>query len=137
MSEPKHPDALALQACHDGELDPAAATAIAAHCARCAACRTELEELARVAQLLSASTVPELRRSVFPQVRPGRAREARLRPALGFAACAAGIVLGVLLGPIRFHPEATDSDASWTGSLAVWSGDATSPLLAVYRSGQE
>ena len=80
---------------------------------------------------------PELTRSVWSRVRPGRARESRLRPALAFAACAAGVVLGVLLGPIQFGAEETGVDPAWSETATVWSADATAPLLAVYQTEQE
>ena len=137
MTKLEHPDGLALQAYHDGELEAPAAAVVADHCAKCAVCRAELDELSSVGRLLAEAPAPALRRPVWPRVRPGRAQESRLRPVLGLAACAAGIVAGVLLGPIRFQTEDVDSDVTWTGSMAVWSGNATSPLLAVYQSEQE
>ncbi len=137
MTDTKHPGGLVLQAHHDAELDASEAAAVAAHCERCEGCRSELSELVRMARLLNAAPVPELPHSVWHRVRPGRSREPRLRPALAFAACAAGIALGVLLGPIRLGSEPGNSEATWTENLTVWSGDATSALLAVYQTGRE
>jgi anti-sigma factor RsiW len=137
MSNTKHPAGHVLQAYHDGELDPPAATEVAAHCERCATCRTELTELRRLDQLLASAPTPELPRTVWHRVRPGQARETRLKPIFAFTACAAGIILGVLLGPITFSTEETRTDLAWSEVVTVWNGSATSSLLAVYQSRQE
>ena len=137
MSDTKHPAGHVLQAYHDGELAPATTTDVVTHCERCAACRSELADLERVGQLLAGAPTPELRRTVWHRVRPGRARESRLRPSLALAACAAGVVLGVLLGPIQFSAEETGTELAWSETVTVWNDDATSPLLAVYQSEQE
>lgn len=137
MNEKNHPAGHVLQAYHDGELPADEAAAVTAHCADCPTCRAELAELATLAGLLAASPAPELPRTVWHRVRPGREREKRLRPAFGLAACAAGIALGFLVGPIEFEAEETAAEETWSESLTVWSGQASTSLLDVYQSGQE
>ncbi len=137
MSNTKHPVGHVLQAYHDGELDASAAAAVADHCEHCAACSAELAELEQLGQLLASTPTPELSRTVWHRVRPGRVRRSRLRPALAFAACAAGVIVGILLGPIRFDAQVTGTELAWSETATVWNNDATSSLLTVYQSGQE
>lgn len=137
MNDMKHPAGHVLQTYHDGELDSSTAMNVSAHCEGCAACRAELAALQRMGQLLADVPAPELPHSVWHRVRPGQARESRFRPAFAIAACAAGIVLGVLLGPIQFSAEETGTDLAWSETVTVWNGDATAPLLAVYESKEE
>ena len=137
MTDTKHPAGHVLQAYHDGELDPSAAAEVAAHCESCEACRAELAELERVSRVLAGAPAPELPRSVWQRVRPDRAAEARFRPGLAIAACAAGIALGVLLGPIPFGEETTETERAWTETATILGGDATASLLDVYQSGLE
>lgn len=137
MNDTKHPAGHVLQAYHDGELDASGSAGVAAHCERCAACRNDLAELAQMADLLAASPAPELPRSVWHRVKPGREPESRLRPVLAFAACAAGIVLGFLVGPVRFVAEEAVAETSWSENVTVWNGEASTSLLAVYQTEQE
>ncbi len=137
MSESNHPAGHVLQAYHDGELDPASEREVAAHCELCASCRAELAELEHVVQFLAGAQAPELPSSVWQRVQPGRTRESRLKPGFAVAACAAGVVLGLLLGPIQFSAQETSSELAWSESVTAWNGEATSPLLAVYQSEQE
>ncbi len=137
MSGSKHPAGHVLQAYHDGELDVPNSTEVAAHCEQCAACRAELGELAGIAAMLAKAPAPELPRTVWHRVKPGRAQESRLRPTLALAACAAGMAIGVLLGPIQLKTEKVITDQTWSTSVAVWNSSTTSSLLSVYQSGQD
>jgi len=91
----------------------------------------------RTALLLAASPAPELPASVWRRVRPSRAREPRFKPVFAITAGAAGVVLGILLGPVRFSAEAVDTQVAWTETVTVWNGGASSTLLDVYQPGQE
>ncbi|MBK7701782.1 MAG: hypothetical protein IPI34_02245 [bacterium] len=137
MSGTDHPTGDVLQAYRDGELEPSAAAGVAAHCGRCEACRSELSDLERVVRLLTDVRTPELPRPVWPRVRPGQVREPGFRPVFGVTACAIGVVLGILIGPVQFDSEATSAAPAASGTVAVWNGSATSPLLAVYLNGRE
>jgi len=137
MTDSTHPAGHILQALHDGELDPSLVAGVESHCAECEACRAELADLERMEQLLAASPVPELPRTVWHRVQPGRRRDSRLKPVFAVAACAAGIILGVLLGPVQFTPEETGTEVAWSETATVWDGSATSSLLGVYLTGQE
>ena len=137
MSETRHPPGHVLQAYRDGELDAAAAAEVAAHCEGCAACRDELADLERVEQLLAGDPAPELPRTVWHRVRPGRASEPRLKPVFAMAACAAGVIVGVLIGPIGLLTDEAGAETAWSETMTVWSGDTTSPLLGVFDSGQQ
>ena len=137
MSHRQHPAGHVLQAFHDGELDAATAAEVASHSEHCAQCRNELAELEQVGRLLVDAPAPELPRTVWHRVRPGRPQESRLKPAFGFAACAAGIALGVLLGPIQFNAETTASEMAWSETVTVWDGGASASLLNVYQYEQE
>ena len=139
MTAIKHPAGHVLQAFHDGELETSAATGVEAHCKQCEVCRAELADLELAEQLLASVPTPELPRTVWHRVQPGREqeRELRFKPAFGIAACAAGIILGVLLGPIQLSTEKAGSDPAWSETVTLWYGDTTSSLLAVYQTGQE
>lgn len=137
MNQTKHPAGHVLQAFHDGELDAKETAAVEAHCLQCAACRNELAELEDTARLLAASLAPELTRTVWHRVRPGRAREPRFKPVFAFAAGAAGVILGILLGPIQFGTDGVDTEVAWTETTTIWSGSASTTLLDIYQSGQE
>jgi anti-sigma factor RsiW len=135
MTDSEHPAGHLLQAYHDGELDAASAADVATHCERCADCRHELADLELVGAMLASARAPELPRTVWHRVRPGRkARESRLKPSLAIAAGAASVVLGVLLGPIQFAEEETGTELAWSETVTVWSDDATAPLLSIYDS---
>jgi anti-sigma factor RsiW len=137
MSGSKHPDGHVLQAYHDGELDAPTRTSVAAHCEQCATCQAELDELAGVEAMLAKAPAPELPRTVWHRVKPGRVQESRLRPALALAACAGGMAIGVLLGPIQLKAEKVITDQTWSTSVAVWHSSTTSSLLAVYQPEQD
>jgi len=137
MTDSKHPAGHVLQAFHDGELGSSEATSVAAHCEHCEHCQAELADLERMGRMLASDPAPELPRSAWPRVRPGRGRESRLRPVFVFTACAVGIILGILLGPIRFSAEETGTELARSEAVTVWIGGATSSLLSVYQSGQD
>jgi anti-sigma factor RsiW len=137
MSNTKHPAGHILQAFHDKELDQPAAAEVKAHCGLCDECRSELAELGRMSTLLSGAPAPELPRTVWHRVRPGRPQESRLKPVFGFAAGAAGIVLGILLGPIDFNAETTGTDLAWSENVTVWDNGASTSLLNVFQYEQE
>ncbi len=136
MTESTHPAGHILQAFHDGELDSSLVVGVESHCEKCKACQAELAELEAMELLLAASPAPELPRTVWHRVRPGRPSEPRLKPAFGIAACAVGIILGLLLGPVQFSAEKVGTDLALSETVDLWDGGATSPLLAVFQSVQ-
>ena len=135
LPERQRPAGYVLQSYHDGELEQRAASDVAAHLEQCAACRRELAELGRINRLLADVPAPELPRGVWPRVRPGRAREPRLQPALVFAACAIGVVLGILIGPIRFGGGEVVAAPTRTETVKPWGEDVSSSLLTGYQAG--
>lgn len=137
MTDSTHPAGHVLQAFHDGELESTTVAEVAAHCEKCEACRAELDDLERVQQMLAASPAPELPRTVWHRVRPGQHNEPRFKPAFGIAACAVGIALGILLGPLEFNGENTATDLAWSESVTVWDSGASASLLNVFQYEQE
>lgn len=137
MTDSKHPAGHVLQAFHDGELDQILAAEVEEHCGQCETCRAELAELELTVQFLAGSPAPELPRTVWHRVKPGRRSEPRFKPVFGLVAGAAGIVLGILLGPIQTGSETATNELAWSESVTVWTGSETSPLLAVYQTRQE
>ncbi len=137
MTENNHPTRFQLQAFHDGELEQPLIAELSAHCESCQICRAELAGLNQVEQLLTATETPELPGSIWQRVRPQKDHEKGLKPVFAYAACVAGIILGVLLGPIQSDAEEADKDSMWAAPTSVWDKRATSSLLAVYQSGQE
>lgn len=137
MTKMEHPAGHVLQAYHDGELAPDRAAAVEAHCDRCAECRSVLDELAAAERLLAAVPAPEMQRSVWSRVDPGRARESRFRPAFALAAGAVGIVIGVLMGPVPDGAGDARETSTWTATVGVWSSGTTSSLLDVFETGQD
>ncbi len=137
MSKAKHPAGPVLQAYHDDELDPVTAAELASHCERCETCRAELAELQRLSGILASTPAPKLARAVWPRVQPGERHGSRFRPAYAIAACAAGILLGVLLGPVRFGEKQAGNELAWMETVTLWDSAASSSLLGVYQSGQD
>ena len=141
MSQAKHPAGPVLLAYHHGEMDASEAAKIAVHCEECAACRTELDELKSVNLFLAKGPTPELPRTVWHRVRPGRnqsARTSRLQAAFVLAACAAGIVFGILIGPIQFSAESqTDKQLAWSETVTIWDSGASATLLSVYQTAED
>lgn len=137
MTATKHPAGHVLQAFFDDELSPTDAAGVADHCRNCEHCQTELTDLEQMGRLLAGAAVPELPRTVWHRVRPGRAPETRFKPVFAFAACAVGIVLGVLLGPIQFSAEQTGTELAWSETATIWNTSSTSSLLNVYQVDQE
>lgn len=141
MSDRPHPAGETLLAFHDGELDKAAAAEVSKHCEDCSDCRRELAELEQVGQLLASSPTPELPRTVWHRVRPGqtneRVNESKPRLGLGIAACAAGILVGVLLGPVQFEKVEAETSVAWSESANLWNSDESSSLLNVFNYTQE
>ncbi len=136
MTDSTHPAGHILQAFHDGELDSSLVADVESHCKKCEACRAELADLERMEQMLAASPAPELPRTIWHRVRPGRPSEPRFKPAFGIAACALGIILGLLLGPVQFNSDKAGSDLALSETVNLWDGGTTSPLLAVYQTSQ-
>ncbi len=138
MKEFKHPAGPILQAYHDEELDASTAAQVTAHCEKCADCRAELDDLKRLSLLLTGASAPELPRTVWHRVRPGRPQPSRLKPAFGLAACALGIVLGILMGPIQFSAQnQADTQLAWSETATIWDSGASADLLGVYQTFQE
>ncbi len=136
MTDSTHPAGHILQAFHDGELDSTLVAEVEAHYEKCEACRAELADLERMEQMLAASPAPELPRTVWHRVRPGRPSEPRFKPAFGLAAGAVGVILGLLLGPVQFNAEKAGTDLALSETVDLWDGGTTSPLLAVYQTDQ-
>lgn len=134
MSNPKHPAGHVLQAFHDGELNTSSAAEVTLHLEQCQVCRSELAELKDLDQLLAKAPAPELPRTVWHRVRPGRPQETRFKPAFGIAACAAGILLGLLIGPIQSSTDQSSNELAWSENVTVWDANASSSLLGVYQT---
>ncbi len=137
MTRMEHPAGHVLQAYHDGELAADEAAAVRAHCERCAECRGVLEELAAAERLLAACPAPGMPRSVWSRVRPAPARESRFKPVFALAAGLAGVVAGVLMGPLPIGADEVRETTTLTGSVDIWSGGTTSSLLDVFASGED
>jgi anti-sigma factor RsiW len=141
-----------IHACLDGELAPVEDEAVRAHCRLCAGCGSVFAQNERVQAALiddarAAHDAAVVEPSVWPAVR-ARLRERR-RPRFGFvmiatssAAAAAGLVIGVLLGPgtelFNRSTGQTQASTQWTqegwteiGSLLA---DGTTTLDNVYLS---
>ncbi len=138
MNDVRHPAGHELQAYHDGELAAEASAHLAAHCEGCEACRARMADLERVDGLLAGIDAPDMPRSVWPGIAVRQRKDAgRLGPAFGFAAaaaCAAGLVIGILVGPVQFSAETTTDEVTWTGPSSLLEGGSGSSLLSVYQA---
>lgn len=141
-----------IHACLDGELAPAKDEAVRAHCRLCADCGRAFAQSERVQAVLvddarAAQDAAAAEPSVWPAV-CARLRERR-RPRFGFvmiatssAAAAAGLMIGVLLGPGTelFSPSAGQTQASTQWTQTGWAeigsllADGTTTLDNVYLS---
>lgn len=110
MSSAKHPAGVMLQAYHDGELSAPLRDSVAAHCEQCEECQTNLADLEHLEALLAGAPTPEWSRTVWHRVRADRVPSTTPRPILAIAATAAGIVMGVVLGPVRLNGEEAGAD---------------------------
>jgi len=130
MSSSGHPRAELLQALLDGELPEQERAAFEEHCRQCAECRRKLGELERLRAALAADPPPTLAASVWPSVQARLHRGPRpgfALAGLSAAACAAGVLLGLLIG-------GSPAGEGWSNPLEYWSGSGSTSLLDVYTS---
>ena len=142
MNGNHHPTGPMLQAFFDGELVGAEATKVEAHCRDCDECRGMLAELAAVQDRLKMTGTETMPSSIWPSVAAQVKREQgqRLGPAFAFgtaAACAAGIVMGLLVGTPPTSEQVDGDQVVWTSSSQLWTGSESASLLDVYSSSQE
>jgi len=142
MNGNDHPLGPVLQAYSDGELVGTEATAVEAHCGECDECREVLAQLAAVQDRLQMVGPEAMPSSIWPAVAAQVKREQgqRLGPAFAMgtaAACAAGIVMGLLVGTPPTGEQVDGDQVAWTSSSELWSGSGSASLLDVYSSSQE
>lgn len=128
-----------IQACIDGELDPAEARAVRAHCAVCDRCGRVWAEIETVVRALDEGRPIAPAGSLWPLVAArlrGSDARLRLRPALALSAglaVVAGLVIGLKVG----HSPGQNASGNGAGIalLAVGSlldDDAATTLDEVY-----
>jgi anti-sigma factor RsiW len=142
-----HPPGHIIQAYFDQDLSVEEAAVVQQHCRDCPDCRQALAELGAVKEWLAADRPDEVPDPVWPALRTRLQREAgrRIGPvfALGTAAaCAAGIVLGLLVGaPASVGTTQGPSDSrdteetaavTWSSVAHLWSSGASASLLDIY-----
>jgi len=142
MNGNDHPLGPVLQAYSDGELVGAEAAAVEVHCGACDECREVLAELAAVQDRLQVAAPEAMPSSIWPAVAAQVKREQgqRLGPAFAMgttAACAAGIVMGLLVGTPPTSEQGDSDQVAWTSSSQLWSGSGSASLLDVYSPSQE
>jgi anti-sigma factor RsiW len=128
-----HPEGHILQAYHDGELPAAEAIEVRAHCEVCAECQAQLIDLKMMNSLLGRVEAPAMSGSVWTRIQASEDRSFAIKPVWGLVACAAGIALGFLLGPVQSGQENAASNLAWSDNVTVWNTDATSSLLGVFQ----
>ena len=133
MTMNSHPEGQILQAYHDGELTAAEGAEVRAHCEVCAECRSQLADLEMMNSLLGRVEAPVMSGSVWPRIQASEDRSIAIKPAWGLVACAAGIVLGFLLGPLQSSQDNAVTNLAWSENVTVWNTDATSSLLGVFQ----
>ncbi len=139
MNANDHPRGDILQAYFDAELPAAEAAVVTDHCRDCSDCRAILADLAVVQGRLAADAAELRTDSVWPDVeaRLQRERNRRFGPALAFGtafACAAGVVLGILVGEPAGDGLVDRESDIWTASDYFSSGSPSSSLLDVYST---
>ena len=142
MNGNDHPQGPVLQAYFDGELSPAEAATVEAHGRVCGECREVLAELAAVQERLAFDRPSTIQAPMWPAVAARVERESshRLGPAFTFgavAACAAGIVLGLLVGTPSASQQASSEQVVWTSASQLWSESGSTSLLDVYSGSRE
>ncbi len=128
-----HPEGHILQAYHDGELPAAEAVEVRAHCEACALCQAQLADLKMMNSLLGSVEAPVMSGSVWPRIQVSEDHPNTIKPAWGLAACAAGIALGFLLGPVQSEGDSTATNLAWSENVTVWNTEASSSLLGVFQ----
>ena len=127
-----------IQACIDGELDPAEAAAVRAHCAACEHCGRVWAEIETVGRALDEAPQLVPSASLWPLVAARLMGEPRLRlrPALALGAglaVVAGLALGLRVGHApgqRANGNGAEIARLATGSLL--DDDAATTLDEVY-----
>jgi anti-sigma factor RsiW len=142
-----------IKACIDGELAPAEAEAVRAHCRACESCARAWAQIEAVERVLAEADPIEASASIWPQVAArvrsegllgespevaGSRRIARriawrprLQPAFALGAAiavVAGLAVGLVLGPGRTEPDANaaaDTINLASGSLLADEGATT------------
>lgn len=137
MTGHEHPKDLVLLAFGDGELPEAEAQAVAEHCTICAECSRLLTDFEAVRVSLAADLQLAGPQPVWPLVasRLQHERSRRIGPmfALGTtAACAAGIVLGLMLGTPPSQSSTENDSVAWTSVDQIRSGSGSASLLDVF-----
>nr|MEE4267719.1 zf-HC2 domain-containing protein [Candidatus Krumholzibacteria bacterium] len=133
MTLNSHPEGEILQAYHDGELPAAEAAEVRAHCEQCEVCRSQLADLKMMNSILGCLEAPAMSGSVWPRIQASEGRSPAIKPSWGLVACAAGIALGFLLGPVQSGQENAATSLAWSENVTVWNTDATSSLLGVFQ----
>lgn len=128
--------------CLDGELSPREETEVREHVKSCAACAAVWKESEEAAALLEADAPGESAPPIWPAVR-AKLREKRSgRITVAFRvgaslAAAAGILLGLYIGSIRFddaYRNATADSSAWTEFDSVLGTESDSPLDGLFLS---
>lgn len=121
-----HPDERTMQAFADGELLPADAERVRAHCERCDACAAKRDGLRELAALLRADATERPLRPVWPHVQARLPRRVRFDRSFVFGtglAVTAGLLLGIALG-------ATSSGSGASSSAAAGSSSSGNELMS-------
>jgi anti-sigma factor RsiW len=124
-----------IQACLDGELTPAEAAAVRAHCESCDACGRIWHESEAVWRAVAEAPPPPLNRSLWPGVQTRLAPRSPW-PRLAFAGGAVAVALVGLLGGLWFGGALGDGARSTAmpslleeGVLLVEGAEPTFDLL--------
>ena len=137
MNSTDHPRGYVLQAYFDAELSDTDAAVVDEHCRDCARCREILADLNAVQQRLASDKMDVSPKPIWPHVAPGLQRERKHRIGFVFAlgttaACAAGLVLGLLLGTPANNNQSEENGDSRNSLGYLWSGGGNSSLLDIY-----
>lgn len=141
MKASVHPAGPDLMAYLDDELDQERVKEIEVHCAECSECREILDSFKGVQLRLDSEGPLPLPQPVWPAVEKELRGDRPLRfgPAFGFgtaAACAAGLVLGLLMGEPALMEGINQETAAWASTDYLWSSSDDSTLLNAFSVDQ-
>ncbi len=125
-----------LQALVDGELSPEEERTVRDHCEQCERCGSLLREVEDVYRRLGDLPPADLEESLWPVVQ-GRLRGRTARRSLPFAVgasamAAAGILIGLLLGPASGTDPAAGGETTWAEMGSLFDESTVPTLDTVY-----
>ncbi len=141
MRTSEHPDGVDILAYLDDELEESRANEIQVHCEVCDECQEMLDGFREVQGRLASEEPMPIPMPVWPGVEKELRKDRPMNwgPAFGFssaAACAAGLVLGLLMGEPASTVVLNQETAAWASADYLWTSANENSMLSTLSSDQ-